>query len=585
MKKDADPSVQPADSLLPLDKIVINEELEQRASREPNYQVEADALRRLANELSQSPETILQRLVEMAASLTGVESAGISIAEECPSEGKVFRWYAVTGRFASFLHATLPRHFSPCGVVLDENRAQLMLDPERHFGYIQRLEVPIAELLLVPFHRAGVTVGTIWVVSHDPEKKFDREDSRLLHSLAEFTAAAAQSHSQRKWQLRSEAALAEERSKLTVLFRETPAALALLKGPELTFEMINPVYQALFPDREILGKPLLEAVPELEGQPYVQHLRNVRDTGEEYFQREAPVRLALRTGGALVDRYFDLTYRAVRDKDGNPYGVYAHSLEVTERVHSQKRVEENAKVLAQTIEELKNERNLRENFVAALTHDLRTPLTAAKMNAQLLLRKSPEPAMLQKLASRISDSMDRADRMIRDLLDASRIKAGERVALALEECHLNAIVEEIVDDLAIVYGDRFSVEASSQIRGHWDCVAVRRMVENLAGNAVKYGAVGRPIRIWLRESGDAVEIGVHNEGNPIPPEDQSNLFEPYRRSESAKRSSQKGWGLGLTLVRGFAEAHGGAVQVRSSSLDGTVFSVRLPQDARPVYSI
>jgi signal transduction histidine kinase len=84
----------------------------------------------------------------------------------------------------------------------------------------------------------------------------------------------------------------------------------------------------------------------------------------------------------------------------------------------------------------------------------------------------------------------------------------------------------------------------------------------------------------LAQSEDRTTIAVHNDGSPISPEDQSKLFDAFKRTDSARRGGQHGWGLGLTLVKGIAESHGGSVSVESAAGRGTTFTIMLPTDAR-----
>jgi PAS domain S-box-containing protein len=226
---------------------------------------------------------------------------------------------------------------------------------------------------------------------------------------------------------------------------------------------------------------------------------------------------------------------------------------------------------------LEEERDLRERFVATLTHDLRTPLTAAKLNAHMLARKGSDPAVLYKLTARLTENLDRADRMIRDLLDANRIRAGEGLPLEISECDLNALARETLEELSLVHGDRFVLNAHQAIRGYWSCSGLRRIIENLCGNAIKYGSCEHPVTVSVAQDGpDEVSVSVHNWGPPIPPEDQKLLFQQYRRMDSA----QKGWGLGLTLVEGLAKAHRGTVRVESKRETGTTFTVTVARDIR-----
>jgi len=231
---------------------------------------------------------------------------------------------------------------------------------------------------------------------------------------------------------------------------------------------------------------------------------------------------------------------------------------------------------------LEKERELREQFVATLTHDLRTPLTAAKMGAQFILRRPENVEKNQQLAVKIIRSIDRMDQMIRDLLDASRLRAGESLALTMNQCDLREVAIMTLRELGAAYGDRFILETDrDSIIGFWNEDGLRRVIENLASNAVKYGYPQQLITVTLKQTGETAQITVHNFGPPIPKDEQLELFEPFQRSHTAQTGSKKGWGLGLTLVKGVAEAHGGQVNVTSNESEGTRFVVTLPKDSRP----
>lgn len=107
-------------------------------------------------------------------------------------------------------------------------------------------------------------------------------------------------------------------------------------------------------------------------------------------------------------------------------------------------------------EMLELERDVRERVIGALTHDLRTPLAAAKINAQLLTRRVPSEEMLNKVVNRISNNIDRADKMIQDILDASQIKAGEKIPLDTKKYDLNELIMVTVDNLQNIHGPRRS---------------------------------------------------------------------------------------------------------------------------------
>ncbi|MFL5350822.1 MAG: ATP-binding protein [Hyalangium sp.] len=237
------------------------------------------------------------------------------------------------------------------------------------------------------------------------------------------------------------------------------------------------------------------------------------------------------------------------------------------------------KDLLQQAEDLRIERDLREQFVSLLAHDLRGPLTSVKAAAQLLLRRPEEPEKLRELASRIDRNIQRMDQMIRDLLDVSRIHVGGRLPLRLGACELGAVAREVVEELRVLHGGRFVLDVGHEVRGIWSAEELRRALWNLTVNAVKYGARDTPITLTVKGTPQGARASVHNEGEGIPLEEQAHLFELFSRARSA--SASEGWGLGLFLVRACAEAHGGKVRVQSDAATGTTFTLELPWDARP----
>jgi signal transduction histidine kinase len=177
---------------LDLDSVIATSELSRRPPRPPDHAAENGALVALAEEIATSPEGILQRLVEWALDLCEAHSAGITLIEQGTDGQPVLRWRAVAGRFASHLGNSMPRDFSPCGVVLNDSVPRLFIRPERHYSYIRQVDPPVVEALLLPFCVGGEPVGTIWVVTHGEHRGFDAEDLRVMSNLAKFAAAAYQ---------------------------------------------------------------------------------------------------------------------------------------------------------------------------------------------------------------------------------------------------------------------------------------------------------------------------------------------------------------------------------------------------------
>ncbi|XXT20896.1 ATP-binding protein [Sorangium sp. So ce429] len=223
---------------------------------------------------------------------------------------------------------------------------------------------------------------------------------------------------------------------------------------------------------------------------------------------------------------------------------------------------------------------VREQCMSFITHDLRGSMTAAMYAAEVIGmdRTGYDPRVL---AGKIVRSLSRMDEMIRTLLDVQRIRAGHGIPLLLGACDLAAIAREVIDDLGSFHDQRAVLRGEARVEGIWSQGELRRAIWNLASNALKYGESGAPVVITVEKTPEHAVVAVHNQGPPIPAEDQAGLFAPFVRTRTAMAGGQRGWGLGLTFVHGCAEAHGGRVTLVSDAERGTTFTLELPLDARP----
>lgn len=230
-----------------------------------------------------------------------------------------------------------------------------------------------------------------------------------------------------------------------------------------------------------------------------------------------------------------------------------------------------------TISDMDAVSEARENFVSGISHDIRNPLSAARLSAQLIKRAADKSPLLQQHADRIILCIDRTDRMIRDLLDSQRIKSGEQMPLKKSKAEVNEILREEMEELKNLFGDRFHLNESPSFVALIDVEALRRIIENLCTNAVKYGHAAGVITVTVIPHEKNFEIKVHNLGNPINEVDQKNIFQQFKRTISAIESTNVGWGIGLTVVKGLTEAHGGRIVVESFPEKGTTFTIIFPK--------
>lgn len=240
--------------------------------------------------------------------------------------------------------------------------------------------------------------------------------------------------------------------------------------------------------------------------------------------------------------------------------------------------------LRQNVNALRDEKELRERFVMTLTHDLRSPLTIAKLTADAVLRAPERYDDRDERArhlQRVARSLVRADEMIQSLLDANMIESGRPLPITVDDCDLVAIAREVVDDASAVHPGRVVLEGDDSVRGFWNEGQIRRVIDNLVNNALKYGSVDAPIKVCVLghpSRAQDVTITVNNRGPVIPADHLPKLFLPFHRVDDETTEQRKrGWGIGLTLVKGIAEAHGGHVLVESDATRGTTFTIVLPR--------
>lgn len=221
----------------------------------------------------------------------------------------------------------------------------------------------------------------------------------------------------------------------------------------------------------------------------------------------------------------------------------------------------------------------RDQMLGMLGHDLRNPLNAVLWSANFVLRSEALPDALRPAVARIANSAERMGRMISDLLDFTRVRLGEALPLGRRTIDLQEIVRTVVDEIAVANPDRrIEVEADGITRGDWDPDRLAQIVSNLVGNAVEHGRGTDPVRVRTEGDEARVRLSVWNGGAPIPEEERSGIFEPFRKGV---RSGRSGLGLGLFIVSAIARAHGGNVEVRSDAESGTTFEVVLPRGGEP----
>lgn len=230
----------------------------------------------------------------------------------------------------------------------------------------------------------------------------------------------------------------------------------------------------------------------------------------------------------------------------------------------------------------------RELYLAMLGHDLRAPLHALMLSAEVLVRSGQLDDENRQIASRMKSFGQVMTGMIHDLLDFTRTRLGAGMPLSVVHVDLSRLCEDVLVELRAAHPDRrLRFEPAGDLTGMWDADRLRQVLSNLIGNAVKHGDENGSIEVNARDEGSTVLLTVTNHGPLIDASALPTLFDPFVRATSMPDSNQRrhGIGLGLYIAREIVAAHAGTVAVASSEATGTVFSVRLPrensQESRP----
>ncbi|MFZ3289271.1 MAG: GAF domain-containing sensor histidine kinase [Telluria sp.] len=230
---------------------------------------------------------------------------------------------------------------------------------------------------------------------------------------------------------------------------------------------------------------------------------------------------------------------------------------------------------------LLNEREsseLREQFIAVLGHDLRTPLSSILTGAELLQRLPLEPKALS-IVERIKRSGRRMSSLVDDVVDFTRGRMGGGIALnASDTSELGQHLRHVVAELTDVHAGRAVVsDIALDDTVFCDPKRIAQMLSNLLVNALTHGAQDQPVQVVARSEDGGIFLSVTNAGMPIGPEKMPQLFQPFRRGTNT--STADGLGLGLYIASEIARSHGGTLSVTSTA-DATTFSFTLPKPAR-----
>lgn len=476
------------------------------------------------------------------------------------------------------------------------------------------------------------------------------------------------------------------------LFKEmvmmAPFIMMILRGPEMRVELGNaPLFKYWNKkEEEVIGKPLLQILPELEDQPFANILKSIYRSGESFGEKE--VLNFFETPEGRVNKYVSYLYQPLRDYNGNVDGIMVTAEDVTEEVTARQQIllaeerlrlattaarvgtfdldiisgvllwdkrcrevfginhqrpvtyehdfqlglhpddrdrvfklvenvynkktsngdydteyrtigQEDGKIrwvrakgkaffdhdnkpyrfLGVVIDITDNKLNeLRKNdFIAMVSHELKTPLTSVKSYIQMALLEAQkgEITKVTRFMDRANIQAGKMSTMINDFLDLSRLESGH-MALKLEQFYIRPLISECIDDIRSISTCNIILEECEDVEVNADREKIGHVLLNLLSNAIKYSPKLSEIRVACKREDSQVTISVIDHGKGIDQKHIPHLFERFYRVENKDYDPNSGFGIGLYLVAEIIKMHQGTIDVMSQIGQGSTFSFSLP---------
>ncbi len=380
------------------------------------------------------------------------------------------------------------------------------------------------------------------------------------------------------------------------IYMNAPAVICTFKGPKHIYDLVNPSYQNLFDKRDLIGKPLIEALPELIGQGIDKILDNVYITGEIFTNTEIPVFVAKSDQSEPQQRYYNMTMQPIYDEDNKIIGVINFGYDVTEQLTARKLIEESAalaedarqvadraKTKAEAATKIAEDAVMsKQQFLSNMSHEIRTPMNAI-IGFTKVLMKTDLSEKQKEYVQAVKSSGDTLIVLINDILDLAKVDAGKMIFLnapfkiAHSITTILHLFEPKIQENNLELIKQYDSRIPEIVLG--DSVRLHQILINLLTNAIKFTAKGKitlSVNL-LKEDEEKVtlEIKVADTGIGIPQNKMAAIFENFEQAHNINSNLYGGTGLGLAIVKQLVEKQGGTISVKSKMDEGSTFSFTL----------
>jgi signal transduction histidine kinase/ActR/RegA family two-component response regulator len=394
------------------------------------------------------------------------------------------------------------------------------------------------------------------------------------------------------------------------LFESAPG-LYLVMTPSFEIVAASDAYlKATMTTRaDILGRHLFDVFPDNPADPTATGVRNLTTSLKRVLRDKRPDAMAIQKydirrpdseGGSFEERYWSPVNSPVFRSDGEVLYIMHRVEDVTDfirlkqqgreqqvfnealRIHNE-RMESEVYLRARERDEAQAANRAKDDFLAMLGHELRNPLAAIASATEILKRTGATNGAAGQSRTVIERQVKHLKRLVDDLLDAARVRAG-KVTLDRRPLDLAAAVHQAVSVLrgSGATTDHIVLLDAESVGINFDPTRIEQVVVNLLTNALKFTPVGRAIRVSVRAEADTAVLVVDDEGIGIAEDVMPRIFDLFFQGERSVARSDGGLGIGLTLVKTLTELHGGTIDARTGGPGlGSTFTVRLPRIPLP----
>jgi len=362
-----------------------------------------------------------------------------------------------------------------------------------------------------------------------------------------------------------------QRANLKRIFQQTPAAIALLKGDELSIELANPKMCQIWNKNidDIINKPVFEAIPSLKTKGHDFIIHDAIASGEPYEINELPIDIKL--NAKTKSLYVNLVYQPLKNAKGEVDGIIAVMIEVNEQVLARQELEKMNRELIAVNADL-------DNFVYTASHDLKAPILNIESLIKILLPQIPEETLsspqMSKVVQMIETSIERFKGTISDLSEIAKVQKEAKESI--KKVNLEEVVNEVILDLELSI-QQSEAEVITNIE---DCPEIvfspknlRSIIYNLISNAIKYASPDRKpkVHIHCHQTYTDLLLSVKDNGLGIDLNNSKELFTMFKRLHTHVEGS----GVGLYIVKRIIDNAGGKIEVESEPGKGSTFTVYL----------